>query len=182
MKLKKAMKKYDIKTEPWINTSQRYTIGERSIYIDPVRRKWSVSGKCVWFETEEQAVAWLIAGATPLSPMERAIRKWPIRKDGKKYYLGERFVFPRVQNDGLWWAGYNGPYDISEKEAVAYLLEGYKPKMPDVKVILEHVDVEKDKKITGIDKNVCLGFGPTQAQTVLDTIWRAGYRPTKEGK
>jgi ABC-type hemin transport system substrate-binding protein len=54
--------------------------------------------------------------------------------------------------------------------------------MPDVKVILEHVDVEKDKKITGIDKNVCLGFGPTQAQTVLDTIWRAGYRPTKEGK
>ena len=189
MKLKKAMKKYDIKVKTE-NEYTNYWLGGKFIFESKMDTDWVCCGNIdSRVETEEQAVAWLIEGATPLSPMERACKKWPIRKEDKKYILGDRGVFKsEVFHLGKWLDDTPQPDEekwttYTESEAVAYLLEGYKPELPPVKVILEHVDVERSNDKTtekSIDINVALNFYPNQAQTVLDTIWRAGYRPTKE--
>jgi hypothetical protein len=189
MKLKKAMKKYDIKVDK-SSGNPHYCVGTKSIFHSGEAGLWWLNEPTDHnLYPEEQAVSWLIEGATPLSPMERACKKWPIRKEDKKYILGDRGVFKsEVFHLGKWLDDTPQPDEekwttYTESEAVAYLLEGYKPELPAVKVILEHVDVERSNDKTtekSIDINVALNFYPNQAQTVLDTIWRAGYRPTKE--
>jgi hypothetical protein len=181
MKLKKAMKKYPITYD-----NEFYRLGVKRIFN-------GLDGWCGWgsdgtwyFSYESAAVSWFVEGATPLSPMERACKKWPIRKEDRKYILGDRGVFKsEIFHPGKWLDDTPQPDEekwttYTESEAVAYLLEGYKPEPPGVKVVLEHVDVKEDKKPTEINVSASLNFGPKQAQTVLDTIWRAGYRPTKE--
>ena len=179
MKLKKAMKKYDIKVTNLQNP--HYRIGERVIF------RSSSSGNLWWGDSadihqfsESEAVNWLIAGATPLSPMERAMRKWPIEKKDDGYFptykLGDRHVFHSSVDDywmecdtsnGMECDTSNGMTKYTESEAVAYLLEGYKPELKPIEFEIFGGTVM---------------LGSENAQKVLDTIWRAGYRPTKEVK
>jgi hypothetical protein len=148
MKLKKALKKYEIEIESWIPPSERYTIGERSIYIDPV------------------------------SPMERAMRKWPIRKDDDKYILNGRHVVKGHLKSPEEYYYNDKEHDLThytESEAVAYLLEGYKPELKPVVFDLGVTKINGEIKVGGK-----LTLVPEDTQKILDTIWRAGYRPTKE--
>jgi len=189
MKLKEALELYDIivtepgRTPPEGGTcvERQYNLGDKRMWKDGIWKTLNIR-----LGDEETAVAYLVEGATPLSPMERAMRKWPIRKDDDKYILNGRHVVKGHLKSPEEYYYNDKEHDLThytESEAVAYLLEGYKPELPAVKVVLEHVDtvdVKEDKKTTSIDQNVHLDFGPTQAQIILDTIWRAGYRPTKE--
>jgi hypothetical protein len=111
------------------------------------------------------AVSWFVEGATPLSPMERAMRKWPIRERKNEFnhqcfYLGDREV-EKHSSESYYFNGVIADFThYTESEAVAYLLEGYKPKLPEI-------NITWDQKA---------------AQAAMDEMWRAGYRPTKENK
>jgi hypothetical protein len=189
MKLKKAMKLYPIEKKRERSFDNFY-LGYKFIFISSVDDTTWMCADGPSHVSESAAVAWLVEGAKKLSPMERAMRKYPINKsdngdNGYDYDLGDRGVYlSRIINPGKWMNDRPGDYTTyTEKEAVAYLLEGYKADEPKpVKVILEHVDVEKNGQEKTIDTTAVLGFWPKQAQTVLDTIWNAGYRPTKEAK
>jgi hypothetical protein len=175
MKLKKAMKKYEIKIVG--NCGQdRYFLGNKYIVASKLWPGlwWNSAKGDMKQYTEELAVAWLIEGATPLSPMERAMRKWPIEDLGTKnnnlyhtYKLGDREVFQSSSICiGKWLNGI--PMDrtiYTEKEAVAYLLEGYKG---------------GDPKLRGMTLTVDLKYSVKESQGVMDALWGEGYRPTKD--
>jgi hypothetical protein len=133
MKLKKAMKLYPIEIKKcFLYTS--YILGDRNIFPSLMMLgKWNLSSE-PGYRTESGAVAWLIEGAKKLSPMERAMRKWPIKTigtDNPVYQLGERSVFlSEGLHPGKWMKATKGDETYTEKEAVAYLLEGYNEPKP----------------------------------------------------
>ncbi|MDD4905998.1 MAG: hypothetical protein PHD39_07570, partial [Methylobacter tundripaludum] len=105
---------------------------------------------------------------------ERACKKYPIEVSDKvetSYRLGKRLVFKNFITDS-WMNGV--PFDMThytEKEAVAYLLEGYKkdePKLPDYEI----------KGLNG----VTIHYDQESSKAVMNNLWNAGYRPTKEAK
>jgi hypothetical protein len=150
------------------------------------------------FKDESAAVAWLIEGATPLSPMERACKKWPIEKKGNDYGLGDRWVFlSKSINPGKWMS--DEPDDdttYTEEQAVAYLLEGYKCgqsftpdngelKFGECDFTIDFVMKRTPKPLETFevpDCDVDIFFTPVNAKILIDALWRAGYRPTKESK
>jgi hypothetical protein len=92
----------------------------------------------------------------------------------------------RIGNKGIWltcngWRGRGWKSFATESEAVAYLIDGAERKaLEPVKIIFEHVDVDRNGKDKNTNVTACLNFQPKQAQIAIDTLWRAGYRPNKD--
>jgi hypothetical protein len=165
MKLKKAMKLYPIEK---IGGSH-YRLGKKTIFMSGSGAWWKNSDDPLQYP-ESLAVAWLVEGAKKLSPMERAMREYPIKKRGNIYSLGEKVIGPSV-NDGWFRCDGFEAKKYTEKEAVAYLLEGYKkdePKLPGYDI----------KGLNG----VTIHYDQESSKAVMNNLWNAGYRPTKEAK
>jgi len=189
MKLKKAMKKYDIhitkagERSPLGNEcrNEQYEIGQKRISQIGLGN-WRRFA-CHDVLSESEAVAWLVEGAKKLSPMERAMRKYPINKkddsEDATYILGKRHVFHFPGRD--FWMECDTGDDMTkytEEEAVAYLLEGYKvdelkPKEP---VVIKM----KSVNICNSTSNFSFEPNPSEAQKICDQLYHAGYRPTKD--
>lgn len=181
MKLKEALELYDIivtepgRTPPEGGTcvERQYNLGDKRMWKDGIWKTLNIR-----LGDEETAVAYLVEGATPLSPMERAMRKWPIRKDDDKYILNGRHVVKGHLKSPEEYYYNDKEHDLThytESEAVAYLLEGYKPELKPVVFDLGVTKINGEIKVGGK-----LTLVPEDTQKILDTIWRAGYRPTKE--
>ena len=178
MKLKKAMKLYPI--EKYVNDKgyTHYRLNGKDIFRGEIFSE-KYFGAPNGNESESEAVAWLVEGAKKLSPMERAMREYPIKTEdafghrphyyklgGKQVEVGElepcRFYYNDINMDFTHY---------TEEEAVAYLLEGYKkdePKLPDYVI----------KGLNG----VTIHYDQESSKAVMNNLWNAGYRPTKEAK
>jgi len=196
MKLKKAMKKYDIKVDK-SSGNPHYCVGTKSIFHSGEAGLWWLNEPTDHnLYPEEQAVSWLIEGANPLSPMERAMRKWPIKVNMDSmpdYSLGDRGVF---KSDTGCWLNMDGldMTTYTESEAVSYLLEGYKSgqsftldngelKFGEGDFTIDFTVKRNPELPTMVFKNEAghvIEFKPKIAQELIDDLWSAGYRPTKE--
>jgi len=101
--------------------------------------------------------------------LKKAMKLYPIEKRGNNYALGKKVIGPTGDDEWFRCDAIDSK-KYTEKEAVAYLLEGYEGNIPKLPTMCFY-----NGKST-------IEFNPKSAQKLIDILYSAGYRPTKEEK